>query len=305
MAPRNRLVFGCGYLGGRVARRWVQAGDEVFAVTRSAERSVELRAAGIVPLVADVTEAGSLDGLRSAETVLFAVGYDRSSSRSIEEVYAGGVRNVLSALAKARQDSRRFVYVSTTGVYGDAAGKWVDEGTPPAPAREGARASLAAEEALCGSHLASRAVVLRMGGLYGPGRVPFLDKLRAGEPIPAPQQGWLNLIHVDDAAAAVLAAAEGAFNGLPGPHVVNVVDDEPVERGEYYGEVARLIGADPPRFAPPDPASHRAVRAGTNRRISNARLHSMLDVTLSYPNYRAGLKSILTGPPTLGGGAAG
>ena len=102
--------------------------------------------------------------------------------------------------------SNRFIYISTTGVYGPASGEWIDETTPPDPQRDGGRASLAAERALAASPFAARGVILRLAGIYGPGRVPFIEELCAGEPIPAPTTGYLNLIHVDDAAETVLAA---------------------------------------------------------------------------------------------------
>ena len=86
-----------------------------------------------------------LRNLPAAETVLFAVGFDRAGGQSIEDVYAGGMRNVLAALPA---DTGRFIYISTTGVYGPAGGEWVDEETPPDPQRDGGRASLAAEQAL-------------------------------------------------------------------------------------------------------------------------------------------------------------
>lgn len=289
MARLKRLIFGCGYLGSRVARRWLAAGDEVVAVTRRPERAAEMEASGIVPLVADVTDPASLEDLPASDTILYAVGYDRHAPPPVEDVYTGGVRNVLAAL---EHEPQCFVYVSTTGVYGDATGAWVDERTLPAPRRAGASASLAAEEALLNSPLASRVVVLRMGGLYGPGRIPFLRQLRAGEPIPAPEEGWLNLIHIDDAAAVVTASAE---DNRTRPLLLNVVDAEPVKRAEYYRQVARLLGRRAPRFEPPDPDSHRAARAATDRRISSARLFATLDLKLAYPNYRAGLKSILAG----------
>ena len=99
--------------------------------------------------------------------------------------------------------------------------------------------------------------------------------------------GWLNLIHVDDAAAVVVAAADSAARRKV--RVYCVSDGQPVERGEYYSEVARQIGAPPPRFVEPDPNSPRAARAEANRRISNARMLADLRVTLAYPDYRAGL----------------
>jgi nucleoside-diphosphate-sugar epimerase len=285
----TKLIFGCGYLGARIARRWQTAGHQVIVVTRSRERADQLQRDGYTPIVANVARPETLCDLPWVDTVLFAVGFDHSAGQTIEEVYAGGVRNVLAALPTG---VKRFIYISTTGVYGAASGEWADEVTPPDPRRDGGRASLAAEQALAAHPLGNLSIILRLAGIYGPGRVPFIDKLRHGEPIPAAVSGFLNLIHVDDAAEVVLAAdrCEPIQNG---PRIYCVSDGEPVERGEYYSEVARQIGAAPPRFAEPDPNSPRAARAESSRRISNERMMAELRVTLAYPDYRAGLAAIL------------
>jgi nucleoside-diphosphate-sugar epimerase len=286
----TKLIFGCGYLGERVARRWQSASHEVIVVTRSETRAAEFRQQGFGAIIADVTRRESLNNLPAADSVLFAVGYDRSASsnHTIEQVYAGGVGNVLAALPS---QVGRFIYISTTGVYGAASGEWVDEATPTDPRRDGGHASLAAEDQITASSLAVRATILRLAGIYGPNRVPFLDKLRAAEPIPAPAAGYLNLIHVDDAAEVVVAADQLA---PAGPRIYCVSDGQPVERGEYYSEVARQIGASPPQFTAPDPNSPRAARAESNRRVRNDRMLAELRVTLAYPDYRAGLAAILT-----------
>lgn len=289
----SKLIFGCGYLGERVARRWIDQGDTVMAVTRTAERSLALAAKGLFTIGADVTKPEPLNffgklprEFREIDMVLFAVGYDGSAGNSIEDVYAGGVKNVLDALPS---DVGRFVYISTTGVYGDAGGDWVDEETPPDPQRDGGRASLLAEQALAESPFASRGITLRLAGIYGPGRIPYLQQLRAGEPIPAVSSGHLNLIHVDDAAAVVVAAAER--NRRRSLYCVS--DGHPVQRGDYYREVARRIGAPPTTFVPPDPQSPRAARAAADRRVTNARMLAELGVRLAFPDYRAGLAAIL------------
>jgi nucleoside-diphosphate-sugar epimerase len=127
--------------------------------------------------------------------------------------------------------------------------------------------------------------------------VPFLSELRRGDPIPAISTGYLNLIHVDDAAEVVVVAADcdsaNVITTAPGPRVYCVSDGQPVERGDYYSEVARQIGAPPPKFVAPDPTSLRAQRAGSSRRVSNARMLAELRVSLAYPDYVAGLGSIL------------
>jgi nucleoside-diphosphate-sugar epimerase len=292
-----RLIFGCGYLGERVARRWCEAGDDLVVVTRSVERARSFENQADHAIVADVTRPETLSNLPTAATVLFSVGHDRTSQQPITEVYAGGMRNVLAALPP---DTGRFIYISTTGVYGDAKG-WVDEQTPPDPQREGGRASLAAEQLLAAHPLGRRSIILRLAGIYGPGRVPFIEELRAGEPIPAPSAGHLNLIHVDDATAVVVAAAEipqSKFKKLnreppKGCPVYCVSDGHPVQRGEYYREVARQIGARPPQFVEPDPDSPRAARASADRRVRNDRMLADLRVTLAYRDYRAGLAALL------------
>ncbi|MEM9187304.1 MAG: NAD-dependent epimerase/dehydratase family protein [Planctomycetota bacterium] len=296
----QRLVFGCGYLGERVARRWRAAGDEVFAVTRSSHAAERFVAEGWSPIIADVTNPLTLSDLPAADTVLFAVGYDRQAEATIEEVYAGGFASVLQALCEG---VRRVVYISTTGVYGPASadGGWVDEKTPPAPVRDGGRASLAAEEHLRASRFAERGVALRLAGIYGPDRIPFVKQLRAGEPIAAPHTGNVNLIHVDDAATVTLAAAN---HPGPLPPVLCVSDGAPPVRGDYYREVARRIGAPEPAFVDPPAGSPKAARAAANKLVRNDLMRRTLGVELQYPHFRAGLAAVL-GPPAEAAGNLG
>lgn len=291
-AKVNRLIFGCGYLGTRVGRLWDSQGDRVNVVTRSDERATELGTEGFFTCGGDVTQPGSLTFLNilpELDTVLHAVGYDRSGERSIHEVYAEGMRNVLAALPDS---VKRLVYISTTGVYGDAGGEWIDEKTKPHPAREGGKASLAAEQAIRESRFADRAIILRLAGIYGPDRLPYLKQIQAGEAIEAPQQGHLNLIHVDDAARIVQQVARCDFT-FTGPQVYCVSDGQPVVRSEYYNQLARLLGAPEPRFAEPAAGSPRAARAGADKRVSNRKLVQDLQPQLLYPTYREGLASIV------------
>jgi nucleoside-diphosphate-sugar epimerase len=292
----TRLIFGCGYLGLRAGSLWRDSGDEVIAATRSEERARELRTKhGFRTLVVDVLNPTSLADLPRADALLFAVGYDRKSGESIQDVYAGGLVNVLTALPTS---VTRAIYISTTGVYGTAGGGWVDEETPPDPQRDGGKASLAAEEILRAHPLGKRSAILRLAGIYGPGRVPYLDKLKTGEPIAAPSAGWLNLIHVDDAARIVVGVDRwlAEREAHDGPHVFCVSDGSPAVRGEYYAEAARQIGAPPPQFTAPQADSPAAARAGADRRVSNAKLRARMTeagIALQYPSYREGLAQII------------
>ena len=282
----NKLIFGCGYLGSRVARRWRDAGSAVHVVTRSVDRAAEFAAQGYQPIVADVNDASSLIDLPAADTVLVAIGYDRSERHTIEQVYADGLRHILAAIPAA---TGRVIVISSTGVYGQTEDQWVDEATPCCPTRAGGVACLAAERVLAAHSFFPRSVILRLAGIYGPGRVPYLDRLETGKPIPAAAEGLVNLIHVDDAAMTVLAAAEAT--DLPATYCVS--DGNPTERSVYYAEVARLIGAPPPRFVVPEADLHSAQRATSSKRVRNAHLLADLSLQLAYPTYREGLAAIL------------
>lgn len=277
-----KLIVGCGYLGSRVARRWLAAGDEVAAVTRSRQRVEQLRREGLRPLVADVTRPETLRGLPPAETVLYTVGYDPRSGNSRWEVYAQGLRTVLDALPP---ETGRVILISSTGVYGQTDGGWVDEDSPCQPTREAGRALLAAEEVLGGHKLGGRGIVLRLAGIYGPGRIPRKADILAGRPLAVPSGEYLNLIHVDDAAAAVLAAESRAKP----PRTYLVADGHPAGRQAFLSRLAKLLGAPAPQFVEPDPDAPAARRAGTNKRVGNARLLAELEIRLEYPTYREGL----------------
>jgi nucleoside-diphosphate-sugar epimerase len=187
-------------------------------------------------------------------------------------------------------DTGKFIYVSSTGVYGQSHGETVDEDSPCEPTREGGRACLAAEAVLSGDRLGQRAIVLRVAGLYGPGRIPNAAEIRSGRPLAVPASGYLNLIHVDDAATIVLAAAETAY--LPRTFLVS--DGQPVERRAYYAELARLLGVAAPEFISPPADDPAAIRATSDKRVSNARMISELAVRLAFPSYREGLAAVLS-----------
>jgi NAD dependent epimerase/dehydratase family enzyme len=144
-----KLIVGCGYLGGRVARLWREAGEQVWILTRSADKAQKLCSEGFSAIVADLPGirelAPSIFPASGFSTVLYSVGYDRQSSQPIEQVYAGGLAKLLGCdvFNSVGSQTCRWIYISSTGVYGTAGGDFVDEETPPQPAREGGKASLA------------------------------------------------------------------------------------------------------------------------------------------------------------------
>ncbi|HEX3727696.1 MAG TPA: SDR family oxidoreductase [Pirellulales bacterium] len=292
----TKLIFGCGYLGQRVARRWRDLGHLVVVVTRHDPRARSLALEGFSPLVADVLRPETLVHLPAADSVLYAVGFDATAGASAENVFVGGLRNVLQALPA---QTHKFIYISSTGVYGQSQGEWVDETSPCRPERERARACLAAEELLAAHPLGARAITLRLAGLYGPGRIPNATQIQRGQPITAVRDGFLNLIHVDDAVEIVLAA-EGRAR-VPRTYLVS--DGNPVERGAYYDELARRLHAPAPQILAPPADSPAAARASSDKRVKNARMVAELGVALRYPSYREGLAAIVAAestPPAAG-----
>jgi nucleoside-diphosphate-sugar epimerase len=222
------------------------------------------------------------------ESVLFAVGYDRGAGASIHDVYVHGLRHCCDALRDRANRLRSFVYISSTGVYGRVDGDWVDESSPCVPAREGGRACLEAERLLAAGPFGDRAIILRCAGLYGPERLPLAAAIQAGEPIAAPADGFLNLIHIDDAARIAVWAADD----LPPPELLNVADGHPVVRREYYAELARALAAPPPVFATPMAETPAATRAaGGDKRVRSDRLLGKFPGPLLYPSYREGLRA--------------
>ena len=282
------LILGAGYLGRRVGRRLLDRGVRVFGTTRSAGRAAELAALGIEPVLADVLDPGSLERLPAADRVVYDVGFDRTQGASMRSVYVDGLRATLDRLPGP---IRRFVYVGSTGVYGQEDGDWVDEGSPTEPRHESGRVCLEAERALWESAGLREvpAIVLRLAGLYGPGRIVGATALRRGEPISGLPDKFLNWIQVDDAAGACLAALDRGEAG----RVYLAADDRPIARLEYYRLLAGLLGVAAPRFEPLAPGSDTGRRSDANRKVRNRRIRAELGVAWNYPDIRTGLPAAL------------
>jgi nucleoside-diphosphate-sugar epimerase len=200
-------------------------------------------------------------------------------------VYVEGLRAVLEALPA---DTQRVIFTSSTGVYGQTDGSWVDEDSPCRPTREGGRVMLEAEELLKRHQLGSQAIILRLAGLYGPGRIPRMADVRAGRPIPAQPGGNLNLIHVDDAVRVVRAVQSRAQP----PRTYAVSDGHPTERRSFYGGLADLLHLPRPEFSEPSKDTGGKDWGTNDKRVRNLRMLNELAVTLQYPSYREGLRSI-------------
>ncbi|MGT2435590.1 SDR family oxidoreductase [Bradyrhizobium betae] len=191
------------------------------------------------------------------------------------------------ALAAGR---RKVVYLSTIGVYGDHAGGWVDESTPPQAILDRTRLRLTAEQAWTDTTRGD-AAILRLAGIYGPGR-NALATLRAGTARRIIKPGQIfNRIHVDDIASAIMAAIRHQGGGT-----WNVCDDEPAPPQDVITYAAGLIGIAPPEeeaFGTAEMSAMARSFYSSSARVSNAKLKDELGVTLDYPTYRHGLDALL------------
>lgn len=282
----NRLIFGCGYLGQRIAEKWASRGDQVYAVTRNSERASQLKLQNLIPLVADITKPDTLNDLPAVDTILFAVGMDRSRYSDIRQVYVDGLRNVLARLPTP---PGHLIYISSTGVYGDFGGDWIDESSPTQPVREGGIACLEAESLIASGPNHPHSTILRFAGIYGPGRVPTQTAIQSGQWKKLSAEGYLNLIHVEDGANLIKTVARTAPSG----QVYLVSDGHPPLRSQYYQFVGEHFGIPD---IPWDEVQRTSVsgRSGSSKRVSNKKLLTQFEeFQFQFPNYRSGLADAL------------
>lgn len=275
------LIAGMGDLGAAVASTAVDEGHEVFGLRRSSVAAPP----GVALLQADVTDPGSLALPPAVDVAIYCVAAGARDEGAYRQAYPVGLGNVLNALERGGSSDARVLFVSSTGVYGDETGAWVDEDTPPRPERFTGRAMLDAEAVLRGSPLEGTS--LRLGGIYGPGRTYLLEALRAGRPFPEESmEQWTNRIHRDDAARALLHLA----NHPTQAPALNVVDPHPARRREVLAWLADRLGTS---VATSSEAASR--RSGGDRRVSCQRLCST-GFEHRYPSFKEGYGPLLSGP---------
>lgn len=194
----------------------------------------------------------------------------------MRDVYVQGLENVLASLP--RPD--RFLFVSSTSVYGQTDGGWVTEDSPTEPDQESGRVVLEAER-LLRSRIPA-AIVLRFAGIYGPARLLKKEAIVNGLPIAGDCEKWLNLIHVEDGVEAILAAEAHANPGT----TFNIADGSPVSRREFYAYWAEILDAPPTRF------DHQGDPRAPHRKISSQTAQVALGWRPRHPTYREGLKNV-------------
>lgn len=281
MSDSPVLIAGCGYVGSALAARLQAAGRRVVGLRRSEAPLPP----GVVALRGDVTRPATLTSLPDdIGAVCYAVAADAREDGAYERAYVRGVAGLLEALASRRIRPSCLLFVSSTAVYAQDDGSVVDEDSPTEPRHFSGRRLLEGEALARSAPFPG--IVLRLGGIYGPGRTSLLDQVRSGRAAVAPGgPRYTNRIHRDDAAAAIqhllgLVAPAACFVG---------VDCDPAPQAEVLAWLAGRLGAPPPPVREPAPGSRRA--AG-NRRCSNRRL-LQTGYRFLYPSYRDGYAALI------------
>lgn len=297
------LIAGCGDVGTRLGLLLAADGEQV----RGLRRNPSALPAVIEPVRGDLATG---EGLRSAadgvETLVYAAAADGFSDAAYRSAYVDGLARVLDALDTAKAPLSRVLFTSSTGVYGQDDGGWVDETSPTEPQGFSGRRLLEAERLALGC--GRPAAVLRLAGIYGPGRTRLIDEVRGGAAI-VPDDAeplWTNRIHADDCAGALRHLVRLPLDAMAG--VWLGADDEPTDRAAVLDFVADRLGvarprrvqvADaPPRVRPRDLAQQRTVGAapsrgrGANKRCSNAKLKRSGWVP-RFPTFREGYAELI------------
>ena len=284
-------VLGCGYVGLELGRQLTAADHDVVGVRRSEAGAAAIESAGFEAVRADVTDADSLRAVPDADALVFAASSGGRGADAARAVYVEGLKAVVDAFAARENPPDRLVYASSTGVYGDHGGDWVDEATPIDPTTEKTRV-LAEAERIARERTADRGIdgtVARFAGLYGP------DRYRLERYLDGPvTEGYLNMLHRDDAAGAVRYLLE---SDLAWDEVVLVADDEPTPKHAFADWLADECEVDRPekrtkaeRLAASELSEAAERRIRTSKRCSNDYLRE-LGYELAYPTYREGYRA--------------
>lgn len=284
------LIIGCGYVGLPLGKELVRLGHEVFGLRRSSLAEAELLAAGIRPLHADITRPETLANVpRDFDWVVNCAASGGGTAEDYRQVYLEGNRNLIAHFTGSAL--KKFIYTSSTSVYAQNDGAVVTEDSPTEPEAETARVLVETEKLLqsaagslgCQPH-PFPAVILRVAGIYGPGRgYAFKQFLRGEARIEGDGARVMNMIHRDDLIGVIIAALERGRAG----QIYNAADNEPVSQRDFYHWLSAELHRPPPPTIPADAAAWRK-RGVTSKRVSNARLRAELRYDFKFPDYRAG-----------------
>lgn len=279
------LIIGCGDVGRKLAIRSRAAGMTVRCLVRSAASAAQLDQSGLDALASDLDRQPPEPG--------FLQGHDRIHYLAPTPTSGTTDPRMQRFLAALPPTGRhRLVYISTTGVYGDCGGEWVDEGRQANPQVDRARRRFDAEQQLLGWRAANggQVIILRVAGIYGPGKLP-LERIEKQVPMIAERDApWTNRIHIDDLVSVCEAAMLQGRDG----EIYNVSDGSPGNMRDYFDRVADHFGLPRPPVIGLDEAQASLSPGmlsylGESRRLDNRKMLRDLGVTLRYPDLVSGL----------------
>ncbi len=280
------LIAGCGYVGNRLGEQLVAASHDVWGL----RRRPTVLAAGIRPIAADLGDLSALQDLPAdLDTVFYLASASGAEDAFYRAAYVDGIRNLLAALEKQDQHPERVFFVSSTSVYEQSDGEWVDEDSTCQATHFSGQRLLEGEAILARSPVAG--TVVRFGGIYGPRRMALVERVRSGRAVyrEGPPR-YTNRIHRDDCSGVLAHLMQ-----LEAPETVYLaVDCEPVEEIAVLRWLAGALGAPEPRPANAsiDTAAAGSRRGRSNKRCRNTRLLSS-GYVFRYPSYREGYASVL------------
>lgn len=287
-------ILGCGYVGLELARQFGNE-HEIIGIRRSPDGISAIEATGATAFRADVTDEDDLAAVPDVDWLVFAASSGGRDAEAAENVYVDGLRTVIETFGSRDSSPDQLVYTSSTGVYGDHDGDWVDETTELSPTTDKTRVLAEAERVAreTASEYGIDGSVVRFAGLYGP------DRYRLERYLEGPvTEGYLNMIHRDDAAGVVRFALESTDEDL-----LLAVDDEPVEKHAFADWLADECGVDrPPKRTKAERLDEEGLsttakrRILTSKRCSNARLRK-LGYEFQYPTYREGYRPAIEAYP--------
>lgn len=281
----TELIFGCGHLGSLLATNRSIDNREVFGVVRTAASIGRLREQGIGAMQLDLDRPGPVELTLENSTLFYFIPPPKSGELDTR------VRRVISEFA-SHGHPRRIVYLSTTGVYGDCKGEWVSERHPVNPVAPRAKRRWDAE---CSfrewrSATGGELVILRVAGIYGPGKLP-LERLRQGLPlVRAEESPWTNRVHISDLVQVCAAAMDRGVDG----EIYNVSDGSPGTMIDYFTRIAALADLPPPSAISLSQAQEQ-LSAGMlsymreSRRLDSSKIRDELGIELEYPSMDKGL----------------
>jgi nucleoside-diphosphate-sugar epimerase len=291
-SDRQLLIVGCGYVGTIVAERALADGLRVTALTRNAAAAAALRASGIDTVVADVADDAWHNQVWGApDLVLNCVSGGGAGLDGYRHSYLAGMQSVLR-WCQAKGPANTLIYTGSTSVYPQTGGVEVDEGAEIHAPDETRPGILSATEKLLrdSGSVTKRWFILRLAGIYGPGRHALLEQVRSGQ-VAGVGDHHLNLAHRQDIAAAIWTCFDAP--GEVHNEVFNVADDHPTRKAVVAQWLAREVGMPSPTFTGLPAARREAIVP--DRRISNAKLKAMLGWTPGFPSFRDGYRALLAG----------